>query len=159
MFNPLLRLRLGKIQPCSAILPRPAARVSESRPRIVRFAHRARRQTSVSAWRQMSVAKLSRLFWIGGSTALRLFATGGQVGQVGQKIGICTDLYGFVRICTDLYGFVRICTEGYNQIQSVFSPYPSVPICTNPYSTKKHRHQASEYDAEKPDPEKAANER
>ena len=96
-----------------ACLPQ-AARVSESRPRIVRFAH--------------------RVFWIG----LFSFATArlkpvGLVGLVGQKIGICTDLYGFVRICT----------EGDNQIQSVFSPYPSVPICTNPYSTKKHRRQMS----------------
>ena len=105
---------------------------------------RARRQTSVSAVEPPKKRVLCTPALSCGPFHRRLLWRTGWTGRTKNW---------------NLYGFVRICTEGDNQIQRVFSPYPSVPICTNPYSTKKHRHQASECEAEKPDPEKAANER
>ena len=105
MFNPLLRLRLGKIQPCRAILPRPAAsEQSETEPPensalcAPRFLDRAfqLRYRSLKACRTCRTCRDKKL--------------------------------EFVRICTDLYGFVRKVIIKSRVCFLRTHPYPSVPI-------------------------------
>ena len=104
-----------------ACLPQ-AARVSESRPRIVRFVHRARRQ--------VSKAKLSRprIVRFAHRVVLRLFRTFPSPFALSDRLDRSDKKLEFVRICTDLYGFVRKVIIKSRVCFLRTHPYPSVPI-------------------------------